>query len=349
MLTFASPLYFALFVPLAAAAWWIYRRRVRHGLVFARAHECLDARPTWRMRAAAFLPMVSLLAMALLIIALARPRTVLSYSRRTADVIAIEMVVDVSGSMEALDLSDIVNNRITRPRTRLDVVKEVFAEFIRKRPDDLIGLVTFGGFASTRCPLTADHEALLHVLEGVAIPKPAPGREDQAVDREELLTAVGDALATASARVRDAAPKSKIVVLLSDGESNTGVVQPDAAIEVARKLGLKVYTIGVGTTGPAPFLARDVFGREALQYADVTMDEALLKRIAQETGARYFNVRDPEGLQAALASIDTLEKTRVERDQYEQYDELFPRVLLPGLLLLILGTALNMLTVRRLI
>jgi Ca-activated chloride channel family protein len=347
MFRFAHPAYFLLLVPLAVAAWLLYRRRPRQGLVFSALARVPAAGLSWRAAAATALPSLVIAGLALTIAALARPQTVLSTYHRSADVIAIEMVVDVSGSMEALDLS-IQTAAGTRWRTRLDVVKETFGEFIRRRSGDLIGLVTFGGYASTRAPLTSDHDALLHILKGVEIPKAATGADGQIANQEELLTAIGDGLATACARIERAEPKSRIVVLLSDGESNTGVVKPEEAIKIATKLGIKVYTIGVGTTGRAPFRGRDVFGQESIGYAHVTLDEALLRRIAEATGGRYFNVRDPKGLELAMGDIDKLEKTKVERTEYNQYNELYLRWLVPGLGLILAGAGLNMLVSRRL-
>lgn len=349
MFTFASPYAFLLWLPLGAAAWWVYRARTRSGIVFSRAHQCLEGPPSWRARASAALPALTLLGLALAIAALARPRTVLSRMHRTVNAVAIEMVVDVSGSMEALDMSDISGGQIVHRRNRLDAVKETFEQFVRARPDDLVGLVTFGGFASTRCPLTSDHDALLHTLSGVEIPKPAQDANGSIVDQEETMTAIGDGLATGCARLREAQPKSRIVVLLSDGESNTGAITPDEAVKVARQLGIKVYTIGVGRTGIAPFPGRDVFGREVIGNVEVKMDEETLKRIATETRGRYFNVRDPRGLARALQDIDALEKTRIKREVYQQYHEWFGHLLAPALLLIVLGTGANMAVARRLI
>jgi Ca-activated chloride channel family protein len=171
------------------------------------------------------------------------------------------------------------------------------------------------------------------------------------VNQEELLTAIGDALAMGCARLRDAEPVSHIIVLLSDGESNTGAVSPEAGIKLAAELGIKVYTIGIGSPGTstAPFLAKDIFGRETIQRGRVSLDEELLRRIATETDGTYFNVKDPRGLEAALEDINKLETTRVERDIYTQYKELFPRFLYPALILLVAATSLNMLAAKRLI
>lgn len=342
MFRFADPYAFFLLIPAAMAAWRVYRRRVRAGILFAPALRLSGGQNTWRTRASRILPALFLAGVVLAIAALARPQTVLSKVRRSVDVIAIMMAVDISGSMEALDLSTDTNSR-----TRLDAVKETFAEFIEQRPDDLAGLVTFGGYASTRAPLTTDHNALLHILGGVEIPRPRQGNDGATINQEELLTAIGDGLATALARLKDVDVKSRIVVLLSDGESNTGIIKPEEAARAAKELGIKVYTIGVGTQGRAPFRTKNIFGQDAIQYAYVTLDEKLLRRIADTTGGRYFNVRNPKGLEEAMAEIDELEKTEVEREEYFQYRELFPWLLAASLAMVLLGTGLNMILAGR--
>jgi len=210
-------------------------------------------------------------------------------------------------------------------------------------------LITFGGYATTRAPLTADHTALLHVLEGVEIPKPSFNNQGQVVDQEELLTAIGDALATACTRLEHAELKSKIIVLLSDGESNTGIIKPEDAIKIAKKMGIKIYTIGIGSTGSAPFLRKDMFGKDVIVHGDVILDEALLGNVAKSTGGRYFNVKDPSGLEKAMEEINKLEKTKIEQNIYEQYNELFPWFLWPALCLITAGTGLNMMISRRIV
>jgi Ca-activated chloride channel family protein len=169
------------------------------------------------------------------------------------------------------------------------------------------------------------------------------------MNEDELLTAIGDALATACARIEQSEPVSRIIVLLSDGESNTGMVKPERAIEVARDLGVKVYTIGVGSTGSAPFWAKDHFGRKVISHANVTLDETLLRKISSETGGLYFNVKDGKGLDRALEEINKLETTRIEQDIYRQYRELFSYCLTPGMILILLGLTINMATTRRLL
>ncbi len=344
-MTFVTPYAFLLLLPWAAAVWRLYRTGKRAGVLFAPTHRLPAKTAGWRVALARTVPPLFLAGSFLLIIAAARPRTTLTRERRSVNAIAIGMVVDVSGSMEALDLSPSPQNY----KTRLDVVKEMFAQFVKARPDDLIGLVTFGGYASTRAPLTADHRALVHVLKGVEIPCAQTDAQGRPVDQEETLTAIGDGLATGVARLTDAEPKTRIIILLSDGESNTGIITPDQAADAAAKTGVRVYAIGVGSNNRTPFKARDIFGRETIAYADATFDESQLKSIAAKTNGRYFSVRDNDGLKNALEEINTLETTKIDRQVYQRFDEHFVRFLLWGAALVALALTLNMNLTRRLL
>lgn len=349
MFRFASPYAFFLLLPLAVAAVFVWRRRVKQGILFSALSRVPAGRTTLRSTLGMLLPIVTLIGILLCIFAAARPQTNLSEVRDTTDVLAIEMVVDVSGSMRALDFSTKKPSGDYNIRTRLDVVKETFTAFVDKRLDDLIGLVSFGGFATTRAPLTTDHDALKHVLQAVEIPDPDLDEQGRAVSQEELMTAIGDAIATASARLEKADTQSKVMVLLSDGESNTGIFTPEAAMESARELGIKIYTIGVGTTGRVPVYVRDRFGRQQIRHQFMRLDEQTLRGIAEHTNGQYFNVKNPSGLEKALASINKLETTEIERSLYVQYEEWFVYLLLPGVALILTGLTLNMLATRRLI
>jgi Ca-activated chloride channel family protein len=332
MFRFAQPLAFLLLLPWLAAAWRLLRRSRRPALIFTGLRILPNPPVTWRIRLAAAAPFLFLAGLFLAIVALARPQHVLSRVTRTTDAIAIQMVLDTSGSMEALDFST-----RTAYKTRLDVVKETFADFIRQRPDDLIGLVAFAGYPSTRAPLTPDHNALLKVLDTVEVPRTVIGKDGQVANPDEMLTAIGDALAAACARMEKVEMKSRIIVLLSDGESNFGIIKPLDAVKAARRLGIRVYSIGVGSTGMAPVKARDMAGREVIAQAMVTLDENLLRQVAEVTGGRYFNVRDPQTLKQAFEDIDKLEKTRVSSEVFTQATERFPLALAPALVLLALG------------
>lgn len=345
-MSFAWPWSFLLAIPLGIAAWRMLRQGRHAGIKFSAVGRLPVKTVGWRAYLANLAPWIFLAGSALLVIAAARPRQALSQGNRSVDAIAIAMTVDVSGSMEALDLTPRGENY----KTRLDVVKEMFRKFIEARPDDLIGLVTFGGYASSRAPLTADHETLLHVLNGVQVPSVGYDANGRPIDPDETMTAVGDGLATALARLKDAEPKSKIAILLSDGVSNTGVVEPDQAAAAAEKLGIRVYTIGVGThSRRTPFKARDMYGRTSIAYADMSFDESQLKSIAAKTHARYFSVRDAEGLKAALEEIDSLEKTTLDRTVYQRWNEHFVPFLLLGTALVLFAVSLQMVASRRLV
>ena len=348
MFRFATPLAFLLLLPWAVAAWRLFRRGAPAAILFAPTHRLPEQTAGWRVLLARLAPLLFLAGTLFLIVAAARPQTFLSRTQRSINAIAIEMVVDVSGSMQALDLSERTATGYNF-KTRLDVVKEAFADFIVKRSDDLIGLISFGGYASTRCPLTADHEALLHVLSGVEIPSVSAAAQGRAVDAEEDRTAIGDALATAVARLANAEPKTHIIVLLTDGDSNTGIIAPEQSLDAAKKSGVKVFAIGVGSNGKAPFRARDAFGRDVIAYDVVTFNEEFLRHAAEASGGTYFNVRDHDGMQQSLESINTLVTTPIARNIYEQYNERFGWFLLAGSLLTILALTLQMQAARRLL
>ena len=346
-MSFANPLMLLFFAPIAVAAWRLLRRGRRSGIRFSAVGRLPAKAAGWRAQFAALTPFVLLAGLSLLTIAAARPRTSLVREKKSVDAIAIAMTVDVSGSMDALDLTP-RGERFSRETTRLAVVKKLFAEFVGKRPDDLIGLVTFGGYASTRSPLTADHEALLNVLKGVEIPSIALDAQGRVISEDEQRTAIGDGLATALARLKDAKPKTKIVILLSDGVSNTGAVEPDEAAAAAAKMGVKVYAIGVGTRASrTPIFGKDFFGRTTVQYADMTFDEKQLKSIAKKTGGTYFPVNDRDSLEEALKEIDQLETTKLDADVYNRWREHFVSFLLLGAILVLLAVSLSMSASRR--
>ena len=343
-----------LLLPLGLAAWRLLRRGRRSGIRFSATSRLPAKTAGWRAKLASLTPFVLLAGLCLLIVAAARPRTPLAHDKKSIDAIAIAMTVDVSGSMDALDLApsgtDFRNpSKKLEEWTRLSVVKRLFAEFVEKRPDDLIGLVSFGTYATTVAPLTMDHEMLLHALKGVEIPSTVFDAQGNAIGGEdEANTAIGDGLATALLRLKDAKPKSKIVILLSDGVSNTGAVEPDEAAKAAAKLGIKVYAIGVGTRSHrTPIFGRDFFGRETIQYANMTFDERQLKSIAKTTGGTYFAVNDRDSLEKALDEIDALETTALDADVYNRWREHFAPFLLVGAALVFLAVSLSMSAVRR--
>lgn len=337
-MTFASPWSLAFFLPLGVVAYRLLRFGRKGGIKFSAVKSLSNCPVTWRMKVAAVYPYLLLAGLSLVVLALARPRSALAKTGKSLNSIAIAMTVDVSGSMEALDLTP-EGAEFSRETTRLQTVKKLFAEFVEKRPEDLITLVTFGGYASSRVPLTADHGVLLHVLKGVEISQ----------HQEEQMTALGDGLAMALSRLKEAELKSKVVILLSDGVSNCGAVEPDEAAKAAAEMGVKVYAIGIGTkSNRTPIIVRDLFGRSVVQYVDMTFDEAQLRSVAEITGGKYFSVDDKEGLAEALKEIDELETTKIDAFAYDRWNEHFPIFLSIGALLVLLATTLSVLSLRRL-
>jgi Ca-activated chloride channel family protein len=227
---------------------------------------------------------------------------------------------------------------------RLEVVKQTLRDFIQGnriqgtgslagRADDMIGLLAFGGYVDALCPLTLDHATLLDMLDQIQLPTQMAWEARQvdiALPAEEGATAIGDALAVAAERLRETEAKSKVILFLSDGDQTFGVLSPMEGAEIAQTFGIKIYTIGIGSNGEAPYLMTDMFGRQRMVMQPVSMDEAVLKNIAELTGGRYFNARNTRALEEVYAEIDQLEKTVHEGRVYTQYRELFRYPLLTG-------------------
>ena len=286
--------------------------------------------PTALLHAA--LPWLRALALALCVVALARPQWGLETTEVHAEGIAIVMAVDISSSMGALDLT--MDNRQT---DRLEVVKRTFVDFVEGdaaeltgRDGDLIGLLTFARFADGLSPLTLDHTALLSQVDQVTI-VPLP---------EEDGTAIGDAIVMGVERLRRAAGSSRVLILLTDGSNNAGDTAPLQAAQIAQALGIKVYTIGAGSRGIALMPVRARGGGTELRQTQVYIDEHTLTQIAELTGGRYFRATDGAALRAIYAEIDRLEKARNVADHYQRYVEGFPVFVLAAFGLLLFEIAM---------
>lgn len=265
-------------------------------------------------------------AMTLFIIALARPVDVNDEQEATTEGIDIVLSMDISGTMLARDFRS----------DRLTAAKRLASEFVAKRHGDRIAVVAFAGEAFTQTPLTSDQatvETMLARLRSGVI---------------EDGTAIGNGLATAINRLRESSAKSKVIILLTDGVNNSGQISPLMAAEIARDMGIKVYTIGVGTRGRAPYPAVDYFGNQTTVMADVEIDEELLQQIASMTGGRYFRAENDEALREIYSEIDTLETSEVQVTNYQTYDELFSTWVLLGLLLLALEFLFDKVILNRL-
>lgn len=265
-----------------------------------------------------------------LVFSLARPQAGKSFREVSSLGVDIMLVVDTSESMMAMDFK-----KDGEPVDRLTIVKDVVKDFIMKRPGDRLGLIVFDQEAYTQCPLTLDHGIVLEFLKKIEIGM-AGGKG----------TAIGHALGTSVNRMKDLNSKSKIVILLTDGSNNSGRVPPEKAAELAKKYGLKVYTIGVGTKGKAPFLVDTILGKKYV-YQEVDMDEGMLKKIANSTNASYFRATDKSELEDIYTQIDKLEKTNKKVKEFTEYNELFPYFLLIGIFFLVLEIILSQTLLRK--
>jgi len=296
-----------------------FARNMRSSLRFSNQDLTGDLKPSLRVRLSGKLVYLRVMSLILIILAAARPQSVLEETRIYIEGIDIVLDVDVSTSMRAMDF-EIRGKRVNR----LAIVKKVVSDFIQKRVNDRIGVVAFSGLAYTVCPLTLDHDWLEKNIERVRIGMIEDG------------TAIGSAITAALNRLKDTETEEKIIILLTDGRNNAGRISPLVAAEAAAAMGVRIYTIGAGTKGLAPYPVEDMFGNVVLRPVQIDIDEKLLKEIAEVTGGAYFRATDTESLKGIYERIDKLEKTPMEETGYNIYKELFGFVLIPGLALLLL-------------
>ena len=270
------------------------------------------------------------IAITLFIIAFARPQEGHKRTEILSQGVDIVLAIDTSGSMQALDFK-----KNETQVTRLSVVKDVVAEFVKNRETDRIGMVVFGANAFTQCPLTLDQNILLSFLDKLKI-----GMAGDA-------TAIGSAIGISARRLKDLKSKSKVIILLTDGRNNSGAISPLQAAEIAKSLGIKVYTIGVGKRGKAPFLVDSIFGKRLI-YQNVDIDEEVLNKISKMTDAKYFRATDLKSLKDIYKQIDLLEKSEVKSIDHSEHKELFHYFLIPGLILLLTEIVFSNSFLRRL-
>lgn len=313
-LHFQDPWVFLALLLLPLLAWRRHRRRAYGALTYSAVPA--TARGAWRIHLGFYL---RLLALGLLIFAAARPQLGFAREESLTEGIDIQVVLDISGSMAAEDF---------QPRNRLTVAKDVMKEFIGKRTGDRIGIVVFAGQALTKAPLTSDHQMLQLLLDSIELNTLPDG------------TAIGLSLASAAARLKDSAAKTKVIVLVTDGVNNAGAIDPDSAAAVCEGLGIKVYTVGVGTAGtvPVPVQVRGFGGRIETRRMpmNVEVDEELLQQIAERTGGKFFQAVDPDSLRNIFAEIDELETTPMQVKRYIRYKEAFHPLVFAALGLLCL-------------
>ncbi|MBR2693240.1 MAG: VWA domain-containing protein [Thermoguttaceae bacterium] len=329
---FQTPLALLLLIPIALLARKIVAPRRREAFLFSSLTVFGPMPRTWATRLSPAVRALVPLGLVLSAVALARPQWGEQESRVENEGIAIAICLDRSGSMRNDDF--VLDGRRVE---RFDAVKKIFNDFVlgdgkfSGRPNDKIALVVFGGYVDSLCPLTLDHEALAEMLRTVHVPNPPVNRLGQPVPdqlfQEESATAIGDALAAAVGRLKESDAESRVIILLSDGVQNVGAVTAEEAAELAKTLGIRIYTIGIGTRG-TPFDPLD-------------FDEETLRGVAEITGGAYYSAEDTETLDRVCREIDKLEKSPYDERAYTLYRELYGWFLFPGIVSILLGIVLR--------
>ncbi len=312
-------LYGLIIIPLLIV-WYVFLGRKHQAYVKFSDTSFFTGMPkSWRIYAQRLLFAIKMCALALLIIALARPQSSSKNQKINVEGIDIVLTIDLSSSMLAQDLKP----------DRLEAAKNISADFVKGRPEDRMGLVVFASETFTQVPLTTDHGMLLNMMKELKCGMLEDG------------TAIGDGLASSVSRLKDSEAISKVVILLTDGDNNAGSIDPATAAEMAKLFGVRVYTIGVGTRGTAPYPMQTPFGTIQYQQIQVTINEELLQKIADETGGKYFRATSNEKLQQIYEEIDQLERSKIEINEFTRVHEEFLPFVLWSLALLLLGFVLK--------
>ena len=314
IITYAHPFYFWLLilVPLLAGFYFLFLLKKKLVVHYSSLTNFKGVKKTVRQRLQHLPILLRLIAISLFIVAMARPQSTSRSQSVNSEGIDIVLCMDISGSMLAEDFKP----------NRIEASKKVALNFIDGRENDRIGLVIFSGESFTQCPITTDHAVIKNLFKGVTSGLLVDG------------TALGEGLATAVSRLKDSKAKSKVVILLTDGVNNAGSVAPATAGEIAKTFGIKVYTIGVGTNGSAPYPFKTPFGIQ-YQNMEVQIDEEVLQQIANETGGKYFRATDNSKLKQVYSEIDRMEKTIIEVTEFRRKGEEFLPLVIAGLLLLL--------------
>ncbi len=327
MIQFADPIFLWLLLALPLVAYMMFRRRREAAIKFSDITLLRNVRKSRRVKNRKVLQAFRLLALALLIIAMARPQAGKKTTEVSSEGIDIMLALDISGSMKAEDF---------KPMNRLVAAKEVIKEFVQGRQNDRIGLVIFSRQSFTQCPLTMDYGVLLNFLEQVDFGMIEDG------------TAIGMGIANAVNRLRNSDAKSRIIILLTDGINNAGEIDPLTAADIAKTLGIRIYTIGAGKLGKALYPVDDpIFGRRYVQLEN-ELDEKQLTQVAESTGGKYFRAKSEDMLKNIYEQISELEKTKFKVKEYLQFDQYFPYFLMAAALLLLLELLLRETLFRRL-
>lgn len=312
-MSFKNPEFFILLIPLLAVVIWNLLNEYRWvGSLQISSRRLFDEMGSSLKVTFKFVPLLfKLMAFVFLVIALARPQESTTKVKRNVEGIDIVLSLDISDSMLIEDMT---------PKNRMEAAKKIIKDFVSGRSSDRIGVVVFSGEAYTRIPPTLDYKMLLSNISEIG-----PTRT------LKMGTAIGVGLATAVARLKESTAKSKVIIFMTDGENNSGTIDPETALELAKGFGIKVYSIGVGVDGDAqlPIYSTDAFGNTIKRYQPIhsSVNDDLLGRMASETGGKYYRATNSQALKNVFDDINKLEKTKVEVNQYTQYAEVYPRFL----------------------
>lgn len=333
MTSWASPWAFLLLIPLLLLmGWWFLNLRRRTAtLQFSQIQNFLKVERGLRARIWWLPDVVKALALILAIVALARPQQADTKIKKDVEGIDIVIAFDISDSMLIEDME---------PENRLESAKQTMQSFVKARVSDRIGLVVFAGESYTRVPPTLDYPLLLRSIGSLKTSM-----------NIKMGTAIGVGLANAVSRLKDSTAKSRVVIFMTDGENNSGTIDPETALEIAKGYGMRIYSIGVGRDGDTrlPVTVTDAFGRTMKQYRPIhsAVNEDLLGRMAKETGGKFWRATSGQALKNAFQEIDRLEKSKVEVNQFTKYTELFPPYLRWAVILYVMAVFLNQIVLRR--
>ena len=335
MESFQSLVSLWLLLPLILVLGWVlfHRNKKTASLQISSVSLFKNIQPTLRQRLL-WLPLfLKALAVVLMIIALARPQQANTKIKKNVEGIDIVIALDVSDSMLIEDM---------RPLNRLEAAKETIKQFVEKRSSDRIGLVIFAGESFTLVPPTLDYQLLLGRVDEITTAASANIKDG---------TALGVALANAAGRLKDSQAKSRVVIFMTDGENNSGTIDPETGLEIAKGYGIKIYSIGLGKDGPTriPIYQRDVFGQRVKTYQpfESTVNEDLLSRMAKDTGGKFFRATREDSLKGVFSEIDSLEKTKIDVNKFTRYTELFQNWLQYAFWLYLVGVLLGLTWLRR--
>lgn len=311
MIVWQSPMAFLLFLPLALVVFWVfYTRRTRHPtMLFSGLSQLKKTQRSLRSRLTVLPFLLKIIAVSLAIVALARPQRADTKVKKNVEGIDIVIALDISDSMLIEDMT---------PENRLEASKATIKKFVEGRISDRIGLVVFSGESYTRVPLTLDYPLFQQSLTQV-----------ETTRNIKMGTAIGVALANAVGRLKDSTAKSRVVIFLTDGENNSGTIDPNTALEIAKGYGVRIYSIGMGKDGQAqlPIYIQNARGQKIKRYRPIhsKVNEQLLAQMAEQTGGKFWRATTSQALQGVFDEINSLEKTKIEVNSYTKYAELFPR------------------------